>query len=177
LAWLTPEQSTQPVRAISASRISAVKKGASHAAGVAGRAKARLSQRRQITAYLLVFAMPGGGLDRMFSPFDEAAKRAGHRPEIATVTAIAAQYGVVIHPPKQECSDEICLRADGTFRRLGGFNLDSAPQFTSRIAHYLLKSLDFLSSCWLSGPRAWHHARTGLLRAGVYANPRSANGR
>ena len=112
----------------------------------------------------------------MFSPFDEAAKRAGHRPEIATVTAIAAQYGVVIHPPKQECSDEICLRADGTFRRLGGFNLDSAPQFTSRIAHYLLKSLDFLSSCWLSGPRAWHHARTGLLRAGVYANPRSADG-
>jgi hypothetical protein len=49
---------------------------------------------------LLVFAMPGGGLDRMFSAFDEAAKRAGHRPDIATVTAIAAQHGVVIHPPK-----------------------------------------------------------------------------
>jgi quercetin dioxygenase-like cupin family protein len=54
----------------------------------------------KITARLLVFAMPGGGLDRMFSAFDEAAKRAGHGPDIATVTAIAAQYGVVIHPPK-----------------------------------------------------------------------------
>ena len=55
---------------------------------------------RKITAHLLVFAMPGGGLDRMFSAFDEAGKHAGHRPDIATVTAIAAQYGVVIHPPK-----------------------------------------------------------------------------
>ena len=54
----------------------------------------------KITAHLLVFAMPGGGLDRMFAAFDEAGKRAGHRPDIATVTAIAAQYGVVIHPPK-----------------------------------------------------------------------------
>ena len=54
----------------------------------------------KITARLLVFAMPGGGLDRMFTAFDEAGKSAGHRPDIATVTAIAAQYGVVIHPPK-----------------------------------------------------------------------------
>jgi quercetin dioxygenase-like cupin family protein len=59
----------------------------------------------KITAHLLVFAMPGGGLERMFTAFDEAGKRAGHGPDIATVTAIAAtaiaaQYGVVIHPPK-----------------------------------------------------------------------------
>jgi hypothetical protein len=37
---------------------------------------------------------------RMFAAFDEAGKRAGQRPGIATITAIAAQHGVVIHPPK-----------------------------------------------------------------------------
>ena len=54
----------------------------------------------KITAHLLVFAMPGGGLDRMITAFDEAGKRAGHRPDLATITEIAAQHGVVIHPPK-----------------------------------------------------------------------------
>ena len=52
-----------------------------------------------------------------------------------------------------------------------------APQFSSRMAHSLLKSLDFSSSCWLSDVSAWHHARMGLLRAGVYVNPQSADGR
>jgi quercetin dioxygenase-like cupin family protein len=50
------------------------------------------------TARLLVFAMPGAGLDRMFAAFDEAGKRSGHMPTIRTIAAIAEQYGVVIHP-------------------------------------------------------------------------------
>lgn len=49
------------------------------------------------TARLLVFAMPGAGLDRMFVAFDEVGKRSGH-PAIQTIAAIAEQYGVVIHP-------------------------------------------------------------------------------
>ena len=43
---------------------------------------------------------PDDGLDRMFTAFDAAGKRAGHEPDFATATAIAAQYGVVIDPPK-----------------------------------------------------------------------------
>jgi quercetin dioxygenase-like cupin family protein len=50
------------------------------------------------TARLLVFAMPGGGLDSMFAAFNAAAKRSGHMPSIETIAAIAEQYGVVIHP-------------------------------------------------------------------------------
>jgi quercetin dioxygenase-like cupin family protein len=49
------------------------------------------------TARLLVFAMPGAGLDRMFAAFDEAGKRSGHMPTVETIAAIAEQYGVVIH--------------------------------------------------------------------------------
>ena len=49
------------------------------------------------TAHLLVIAMPGAGLDRMFTAFDEAGKRNGQMPAIETVAAIAEQYGVVIH--------------------------------------------------------------------------------
>jgi len=49
------------------------------------------------TARLLVFAMPGDGLDHMFAAFDEAGKRSGHMPAIETVAAIAKQHGVVIH--------------------------------------------------------------------------------
>jgi hypothetical protein len=49
------------------------------------------------TARLLVFAMPGAGLDRMFAAFDEAGKRSGHVPTVETIAAIAEQYGVVIH--------------------------------------------------------------------------------
>jgi len=55
-----------------------------------------------VTARLPVFAMPGAGLDHMFAAFNEAGKRAGHRPDIATITAIAEQHGVVIHPSKQK---------------------------------------------------------------------------
>ena len=51
------------------------------------------------TARLLVFAMPGAGLDRMFVAFEEAGKRSGNMPAIETIAAIAAQHGVVIHPP------------------------------------------------------------------------------
>jgi quercetin dioxygenase-like cupin family protein len=52
-----------------------------------------------VAAHLLVLAMPGAGLDRMFSEFDAASKRAGQMLALETITAIAAQYGVVIHPP------------------------------------------------------------------------------
>jgi hypothetical protein len=43
--------------------------------------------------------LPGAGLDRMFAAFDAASKRTAHMPAIDTITAIAEQYGVVIHPP------------------------------------------------------------------------------
>jgi quercetin dioxygenase-like cupin family protein len=49
------------------------------------------------TARLLVFAMPGAGLDQMFAAFDEVSKRGGHMPAIQTIAEIAQQYGVVIH--------------------------------------------------------------------------------
>lgn len=52
-----------------------------------------------VAAHLLVFAIPGAGLDRMFAAFDAASKRSGHVPAIDTISAIAEQYGVVIHPP------------------------------------------------------------------------------
>src|SRR5258707_724978 len=50
-------------------------------------------------ARLLVFAIPGTGLDRMFAAFDAASKRAAGMPSIDTIAAIAEQYGVVVHPP------------------------------------------------------------------------------
>jgi quercetin dioxygenase-like cupin family protein len=52
-----------------------------------------------VAAHLLVLAIPGGGLDRMFAAFDAASKDAGHMPAIDTIAAIAEQHGVVIHPP------------------------------------------------------------------------------
>jgi quercetin dioxygenase-like cupin family protein len=52
-----------------------------------------------VDARLLVFAIPGTGLDRMFADFDAIGKRSAEMPTIDTITAIAAQYGVVIHPP------------------------------------------------------------------------------
>jgi quercetin dioxygenase-like cupin family protein len=52
-----------------------------------------------VAAHLLVFAMPGAGLDRMFAAFDAASKRTAHMPAIDTIAAIAEQYGVVVHPP------------------------------------------------------------------------------
>lgn len=51
------------------------------------------------TARLLVFAMPGAGLDTMFAAFDEAGKRSRHVPPIETIAGIAEQYGVVVHSP------------------------------------------------------------------------------
>jgi quercetin dioxygenase-like cupin family protein len=52
-----------------------------------------------VAARLLVFAIPGTGLDRMFAAFDAASKRTGHMPALDTIAAIAEQYGVVVHPP------------------------------------------------------------------------------
>ena len=52
-----------------------------------------------VAARLLVFAIPGTGLDRMFAAFDAASKRTAHLPAIDTIAAIAEQYGVVVHPP------------------------------------------------------------------------------
>jgi quercetin dioxygenase-like cupin family protein len=50
-------------------------------------------------ARLLVFAIPGDGLDRMFAAFDAASGE--HMPSLATITTIAPQYGGVIHPPAE----------------------------------------------------------------------------
>jgi quercetin dioxygenase-like cupin family protein len=52
-----------------------------------------------IAAHLLVFAIPGAGLDAMFAAFADAGKRAGQTPALNTLAAIAAQHGVAIHPP------------------------------------------------------------------------------
>ena len=52
-----------------------------------------------VAARLLVFAIPGDGLDRMFAAIDAAGKRSAHMPTIDTIAAIAEQYGVVIHTP------------------------------------------------------------------------------
>jgi quercetin dioxygenase-like cupin family protein len=52
-----------------------------------------------VAAHLLVLAVPGGGLDRMFAAFDAAGKGAAHKPALDTIAAIAAQYGVTVHPP------------------------------------------------------------------------------
>jgi mannose-6-phosphate isomerase-like protein (cupin superfamily) len=54
----------------------------------------------KVDAHLLVFAMPGTGLDRMFAEFDEAGRRAGHVPPISAIAAIAARHGVAIHSPE-----------------------------------------------------------------------------
>lgn len=52
-----------------------------------------------VAAHLLVFAIPGAGLDHMFAAFDAAGKRTAHGPALDTIAVIAEQYGVVIHPP------------------------------------------------------------------------------
>jgi quercetin dioxygenase-like cupin family protein len=46
-----------------------------------------------VVAHLLVFAIPGTGLDRMFAAFDAAGKRTAQMPAIDTIAAIAEQYG------------------------------------------------------------------------------------
>ncbi|MCP3408341.1 cupin domain-containing protein [Bradyrhizobium sp. CCGB01] len=51
------------------------------------------------TARLLVFALPGAGLDRMFAAFDELGRRTGGVPSVQAVATIAEQHGVVIHLP------------------------------------------------------------------------------
>lgn len=49
------------------------------------------------TARLLVVAMPGAGLDRMFAAFAKVGEQNGGAPAIQTIATIAEQYGVVIH--------------------------------------------------------------------------------
>jgi hypothetical protein len=44
----------------------------------------------------------GAGLDRMFAAFDATSQRTAQMPALDTITAIAAQYGVVIHPPAEQ---------------------------------------------------------------------------
>jgi hypothetical protein len=50
-----------------------------------------------ISVHLLVFAIPGTGLDRMFAAFDAASTRTAQMPAIDAIAAIAGQYGVVVH--------------------------------------------------------------------------------
>jgi quercetin dioxygenase-like cupin family protein len=52
-----------------------------------------------VAAHLLVFAIPGVGLDCMFAAFDAESKRIARMPAFDTIAAIAQQHGVVIHPP------------------------------------------------------------------------------
>lgn len=52
-----------------------------------------------VAAHLLVFAIPGAGLDRTFAAIDAARKYTARIPTIDTIAAIAEQYGVVVHPP------------------------------------------------------------------------------
>jgi len=49
------------------------------------------------TARLLVFAMPGAGLDRMFTALHELGKQGGQATAMQRIAAIAGQHGVVIH--------------------------------------------------------------------------------
>jgi uncharacterized cupin superfamily protein len=52
-----------------------------------------------VAARLLVFAIPGAGLDHMFAALHTAGKRTAQKPATDTIVAIAEQYGVVIHQP------------------------------------------------------------------------------
>jgi quercetin dioxygenase-like cupin family protein len=52
-----------------------------------------------VAARVLVFAIPGSGLERMFAAFNAAHNGNGHPPSRDTLAAIAEQYGVVMHPP------------------------------------------------------------------------------
>jgi quercetin dioxygenase-like cupin family protein len=53
-----------------------------------------------VAARLLLFAIPGTGVDRMFADFDAISQRTAGRPAIDTIAPIAERYGVVIHPPE-----------------------------------------------------------------------------
>ena len=49
-------------------------------------------------ARLLVLALPGAGLERMFREMDAAGRRSGGAPSMEEITAIAANAGVIIAP-------------------------------------------------------------------------------
>ncbi|HEY6983987.1 cupin domain-containing protein [Reyranella sp.] len=53
------------------------------------------------SARMLVMALPGAGLERMFGAFDEAVRRAGGMPPLDEIVAIAAGNGVTVEPPAQ----------------------------------------------------------------------------
>jgi mannose-6-phosphate isomerase-like protein (cupin superfamily) len=51
-----------------------------------------------VAARMLLYAIPGTGVDRMFADFDAISKRSAQMPPVDTIAAIAERYGVVIHP-------------------------------------------------------------------------------
>lgn len=51
-------------------------------------------------ARMLVFAVPGEGIESMFAEMDAAARDSGSVPPPETVVAIAARHGIVIPPPQ-----------------------------------------------------------------------------
>jgi mannose-6-phosphate isomerase-like protein (cupin superfamily) len=51
-------------------------------------------------ARMLVFCVPGEGMERMFTDMDAAARQGGAAPSIDEIVANAARYGVVIAQPR-----------------------------------------------------------------------------
>jgi len=50
-------------------------------------------------AHLLIFCVPGEGLDRMFGEMHTASERAGGMPPMDQIVNIATRHGVAISPP------------------------------------------------------------------------------
>jgi quercetin dioxygenase-like cupin family protein len=50
-------------------------------------------------AHLLIFCVPGEGLDRMFGEMHTAAERTGDMPPMDLIVDIARRHGVTIAPP------------------------------------------------------------------------------
>ena len=51
-------------------------------------------------ARMLVWCIPGAGMEAMFTEFDAATRAAAGMPPVETIVAIAARYGVAIAPPQ-----------------------------------------------------------------------------
>jgi mannose-6-phosphate isomerase-like protein (cupin superfamily) len=52
-----------------------------------------------VEARMLVFCVPGAGIERMFTDIDAAGRRSGGAPPMEEIFAIAARAGVAIAPP------------------------------------------------------------------------------
>jgi mannose-6-phosphate isomerase-like protein (cupin superfamily) len=52
-----------------------------------------------VEARMLVFCMPGAGMERMFTEIDAAGRRSGGAPSMDEIVSIAARAGVAIAPP------------------------------------------------------------------------------